>query len=417
MHAGYHLAMPERFFAGLVPAPPDAILGLTEAFRADPRPGKISLAAGIYQDETGRTPILATVAEAERRILAGDTTKTYKPIGGDPAFTVPVRALVLGEDHPALAAGRVETLHTPGGTGALRVAADLVRRLAPGASVWLSRPTWPNHPQVFEAADLPIRWYPYLDAAGRDLDLDAMLAALGEAAPGDLVVIHACCHNPTGTDLPRDGWPRLASRVAKGRLLPLVDFAYQGFGDGLDEDAAGVRGLAAEGGTVLVASSMSKNFAVYAERVGALSIVGDSKEQMTALASHAKVAIRANYSNPPAHGGEIVSVILGDPELRTRWVDEVVVMRDRINGNRARFVAGLVAAGVAGGPGARLDADALFRQRGMFSLLGLSPEQVARLRFEFAVYVVAGGRINVAGLTAANLESACAAIAAVLGEG
>ena len=406
--------MPQPVFADLVAAPPDAILGLAEAFRADPRPGKISLAAGIYQDETGRTPILATVAEAERRILAADTTKTYKPIGGDAAYTGPVRALVFGEGHPALSAGRVETLHTPGGTGALRVAADLVRRLSPGASVWLSRPTWPNHPQVFEAAGLPVRWYPYLHESGAGLDVDGMLAALGEAAPGDLVVIHACCHNPTGTDLPAEDWARLASLVTGRGLLPLVDFAYQGFGDGLEEDAAGVRALVANIGTALVASSMSKNFAVYAERVGALSIVGDSREQTATLASHAKAVVRANYSNPPAHGGEIVSVILGDPELRARWVDEVTAMRDRINGNRARFVAGLVAAGVAGGPGAPLDADALLRQRGMFSLLGLSPEQVARLRDGFAVYVVVGGRINVAGLTTANLEPACAAIATVV---
>jgi len=413
--------MPAPLFADLVPAPPDAILGLAEAFRADSRPGKISLAAGIYQDETGHTPVLATVAEAERRILAAATPKTYRPIGGDPAFTGLVRALVFGADHPALATGRVEMLHAPGGTGALRVAADLVRRLSPGASAWLSRPTWPNHPQVFEAAGLPVRWYPYLAEDGAGLDLEAMLAALAEAAAGDVVVVHACCHNPTGTDLPAAGWERLAALVAEHGLLPLVDFAYQGFGDGLDEDAAGVRALAAGGGTVLVASSMSKNFAVYSERVGGLSIIGATRDQAAALASHARAAVRANYSNPPAHGGEIVATILGDPELRARWVDEVAVMRDRINGNRARFVAGLVAAGVAGsvtgGRGARLDADALLRQRGMFSLLGLSAEQVARLRDEFAVYVVTGGRINVAGLTAANLDPVCVAIATVIREG
>jgi aspartate aminotransferase len=406
--------MPEPVFAGLAPAPPDSILGLTEAFKADPRPARISLAAGIYQDETGRTPVLASVAEAERRILAAGAAKTYRPIGGDPAYTGPVRALVFGEDHPVLADGRAETLHTPGGTGALRVAADLVRRLSPGATAWLSRPTWPNHPQVFEAASLPVRWYPYLDESGAGLDLAGMMAALDEAAPGDLVVVHACCHNPTGTDLPPEAWGRLAALVAERRLLPLLDFAYQGFGDGLDEDAAGVRALAAEGGTVLVASSMSKNFAIYSERVGALSIVGATRDEVVALASHAKVAVRANYSNPPAHGGEIVATVLGDPDLRARWVEEVAVMRDRINGNRARFVARLAAEGVAGGPGAPLDAEALLRQRGMFSLLGMSGDQVSRLRDEFAVYVVAGGRINVAGLTEANLAPACAAIAAVL---
>jgi len=409
--------LPEPVFAGLAPAPPDSILGLTEAFRADPRPGRISLAAGIYQDETGRTPVLASVAEAERRMLTAGAAKTYKPIGGEPSYTGPVRALVFGDDHPALVDGRAETLHTPGGTGALRVAADLVHRLSPGAAVWLSRPTWPNHPQVFEAAGLPVRWYPYLGEGGSRLDLDGMLTALAGAAPGDVVVVHACCHNPTGTDLPADAWGRLAAVVADRGLLPLVDFAYQGFGDGLDEDASGVRALAAEGVTALVASSMSKNFALYSERVGALSIVGATREEAAALASHAKVAVRANYSNPPGHGGEIVATVLGDPALRAQWVDEVAVMRDRINGNRARFVAQLVADGVAGGPDALLDADALLRQRGMFSLLGLSAGQVARLRDEFAVYVVAGGRINVAGLTAANLEPACAAIAAVFAKG
>ncbi|MCU0483445.1 MAG: aminotransferase class I/II-fold pyridoxal phosphate-dependent enzyme, partial [Chloroflexi bacterium] len=273
-----------------------------------------------------------------------------------------------------------------------------------------------NHPQVFEAAGLPVRWYPYLREGGAGLDLDGMFVALGAAAPGDVVVVHACCHNPSGTDLPPEAWQRLAALAAERRLLPLADFAYQGFGDGLDEDAAGVRALAAAGVTVLVASSMSKNFAVYAERVGALSIVGATHEEASVVASHARAAVRANYSNPPAHGGAIVATVLGDSDLRARWVDEVAVMRDRINGNRDRFVAQLAADGVTGGPGARLDAEALGRQRGMFSLLGLSAEQVARLRDEHAVYVVGGGRINVAGLTAANLGPACAAIAAVLAE-
>jgi len=406
--------MPAPLFADLAPAPPDSILGLTETFRADRRPGKISLAAGVYLDETGRTPIPPTVVEAERRILATDTTKVYKPIAGDPAFTNPVRALVFGPDHPALAEGRVEGLHTPGGTGALRVAADLVHRLRPGATVWLSEPTWPNHPQVFEAAGLAVRRYPYLDLTTGGLDLARMLGALDRAARGDVVVLHACCHNPTGIDPTPDAWTRIADLVALRRLLPLLDFAYQGFGDGLAEDATGLRAMTGPGITLLVASSFSKNFALYAERVGALLIHGATADEAAALLSHAKAVVRANYSNPPAHGGEIVATILGDPTLRARWVDEVAVMRGRINGNRARFVDGLRAAGVAGGPGARLDADALLRQRGMFSLLGLSSGQVARLRDEFAVYVVGGGRINVAGLTDANLEPACAAIAAVL---
>jgi aspartate aminotransferase len=403
-------------FPGLTPALPDAILGMIGAFRADPRTDKIALAVGVYQDGSGQTPILATVAEAERRLAASGASKTYLPVGGNATFTERVRTLVFGETHPALRDGRVETLHTPGGTGALRVAADLVHRLVPGATAWLSTPTWPNHPQILAATGTPVRWYPYLRDGGTGLDLDGMLTALNGAARGDLVVVHACCHNPTGTDLSPEGWGRLASLVAERGLLPLLDFAYQGFGDGLDEDAAGVRAMAAEGCTVLVASSMSKNFAVYAERVGALSVVGATREEAMALASHAHVAARANYSNPPAHGGEIVATILGDPELRARWIDEVAVMRGRINDSRARFVDGLRAAGVTGAPGARLDAGALLRQRGMFSFLGLSAEQVTRLREEFALYLVAGGRINVAGLTPANLTPVCAAIAAVVGE-
>jgi aspartate/tyrosine/aromatic aminotransferase len=411
------IMMPAAAFPGLKPAPPDSILGLSGSFRADPRAGKISLAVGVYQDEAGQTPILATVGESEHRLAAKGASKTYLPVGGDTAFTESVRALIFGDAHPALRDRRVETLHTPGGTGALRVAVDLVHRLVPGATAWLSTPTWPNHPQILAATGMAVRWYPYLREGGNGLDLDGMLAALHKATRGDLVVIHACCHNPTGTDLSSHDWRRLGSIVAERGLLPLLDFAYQGFGDGLDEDAAGVRSMAAEGCTVLVASSMSKNFAIYSERVGALSIVGATRKEAESLASHALVAARATYSNPPAHGGEIVTMILRDPALRARWVDEVATMRNRIKGNRARFIEALTVAGVTGRPGAHLDAGALSDQRGMFSLLRLSPEQVARLRQDFALYVVAGGRVNVAGLTAVNLTPVCAAIAAVVGEG
>jgi aspartate aminotransferase len=405
--------MTSSVFPDLQPAPADAIFGLTEAFKGDRRPGKISLAAGLYQDETGHTPTLAAVAEAERRILAAATSKIYRPIGGDPSFTVPVRSLVFGGNHPALAEGRVETLQTVGGTGALRVAAELARRFRAEAKAWLSRPTWPNHPQVFGAVGLPVRWYPYLGEGG--LDLDGMFEALREATPGDVVVVHACCHNPTGTDLALADWRRLASLLAERRLLPLLDFAYQGFGEGLEEDAVGVRAVAAERGPVLVASSMSKNFGLYGERVGALSIVGATPDEAAALASHAKAVIRASYSNPPAHGSEIVTTILGDPELRERWVQEVAAMRDRIARNRARFAAVLEATLTSGQRSSRLTQGALLKQKGMFSLLGLSTGEVERLRDEFAIYVVDGGRINIAGLTAANLEPVCAAIAAVVG--
>jgi aspartate/tyrosine/aromatic aminotransferase len=394
-------------FAGLSPLPPDAILGLAEEYTRDPRPGKVSLASGVYVDETGITPVLGTVAEAEARILEAQTTKLYKPIAGDPAYIRPVRALVFGADHPAVAEGRVETLHTPGGTGALRVAADLLHRLRPSATVWMSTPTWPNHPQVFAAAGMPTKTYPYLDPATGELDLDGMVGALGGAPEGDVVLLHACCHNPTGVDPTVEGWRAIGDVVAERGLLPLVDFAYQGFGDGLVEDARGLVELLRPGSELLVASSFSKNFALYDERVGALSIVGATAEEAATLLTHAKATVRANYSNPPAHGGEIVATILADETLTARWMDEVTVMRERINGNRRAFVDGLAAAGAP-------DLSRLMRQRGMFSLLGMSADQVRRLKEEFAVYVVGGGRVNVAGITQRNLEPACRAIATVL---
>jgi len=393
-------------FTDLEPRAPDAILGLMERFRADDRPDKVSLASGVYVDESGTTPVLATVREAEARILAGQTTKVYKPIGGDPAYTRPVRDLVFGADHPAVTGGRVETLHTPGGTGALRVAGDLVHAINPGAAVWLSTPTWPNHPQVFDAAGLPIRSYPYLGADG-ELDIETMVNVLRSVPAGDVVVLHGCCHNPTGIDPTPEQWERIADTVIGAGALPLLDFAYQGFADGLEEDARGLQTLLSHERTMLVASSFSKNFALYDERVGALSIVGADADETATLLSHAKGVIRSNYSNPPAHGGEIVATVLTDDTLRAQWIDEVGTMRSRINGNRQRFVEGL---GAAGAPG---NHEALLRQRGMFSLLPLGEERVARLRDEFGVYVVGKGRVNVAGLTADNLGPVCAAIATV----
>jgi aspartate/tyrosine/aromatic aminotransferase len=395
-------------FADLQPAPPDSILGLAEQFKVDARSHKISLASGVYVDESGTTPVLESVSEAERRILDAQTTKLYKPIAGDPAYTDAVRALIFGADHAALAAGRVETLHTPGGTGALRVAADLIRRLRPTSTVWLSSPTWPNHPQIFEAAGLQTRTYPYLDASAGGIDLDGLLDALAGASPGDVVVLHACCHNPSGVDPSPSQWAAIAALVGERGLWPLLDLAYQGFGDGLREDAVGLLAIAGRARALLVASSFSKNFSLYNERVGALSIVAGSPSEAGVLLSHAKAVVRSNYSNPPAHGGEIVATILLDPVLRARWEAEVAAMRERIKDNRRRFVDGLGAAGVP------IDPLPLLRQRGMFSLLAMTAEQVARLRQDHGVYVVGRGRVNVAGLTSTNIGPASAAIAAVL---
>ncbi|MCY7417965.1 MAG: aspartate/tyrosine/aromatic aminotransferase [Chloroflexi bacterium] len=394
-------------FAGLTPLPPDAILGLVEEYDRDTRPGKVSLAAGVFVDETGITPVLDTVAEAEARILVSQTTKLYKPVAGDPAYLRPVRDLVFGAGNPTVAEGRVETLHTPGGTGALRVAADLLFRLRPGATVWLSTPTWPNHPQVFAAAGLKTASYAYLDPSSGVLDAGGMLATLRGAAAGDVVLLHACCHNPTGIDPTPELWRQIGDTIAERGLLPLVDFAYQGFGDGLEADARGLLELIRPGSELLVASSFSKNFSLYDERVGALSLVAASHEDAVTLLSHARVAVRANYSSPPAHGGEVVATILSDDGLRSGWIAEVTAMRQRISGNRQLFVDGLRNAGAP-------DFSRLLQQKGMFSLLGLSADQVRRLKEDHAVYVVGGGRVNVAGITQRNLEPACRAIAAVL---
>lgn len=391
-----------------IPAPPDPILGLAEAFRADTREGKINLSSGVFVDATGRTPVLDTVIEAERRLAAESGTKLYRPIDGEVAYRNLVRDLVLGADHEAVTSGRALATQTPGGTGGLRVAADLLRQTGAGGTLWMSEPTWPNHPQLFHAAGFKIRTYPYTDATGRRIDEAAMLDALAGAAPGDVVLLHGACHNPTGVDPSPDLWRRIGDVVEANRLLPLVDLAYQGFGAGLAEDAAGLHELVRPGVELLVSTSFSKTFSLYAERVGAMLVIARTAEDAAAVQSHVKIAIRVNYSNPPAHGADIVRTILSDPELRARWEVELAGMRSRIQDNRRSLVAALEARSIPG------DWGGIATQRGMFALLGLSAHQVARLRDEHAVYVVGHGRINVAGFTPANLDPFADALAAVL---
>ena len=391
-----------------IPAPADPILGLTEAFKADPRPGKISLAAGVFVDEASKTPVLDTVIEAERRLAAAAGTKLYRPIDGEQAYRDLVRDLVLGAGHEAVTSGRAVATQTPGGTGGLRVAADFLRQTGSGVTLWMSEPTWPNHPQMFAAAGFRVRTYPYTDETGRTIDEAAMLGALAQAAPGDVVLLHGACHNPTGVDPSPALWRKIGDLVEQNRLLPLVDLAYQGFGDGLAEDAAGLHELVRPGAELIVSTSFSKTFSLYAERVGAMIVIAKDKEAAAAAQSHVKIAIRVNYSNPPAHGADIVRTILADADLRARWEIELAAMRNRIKGNRAALVAALQARDIPG------DWSGIATQRGMFALLGLSPAQVARLKDEFAVYVVGKGRINVAGLTAANLDPFCDAVAAVI---
>ncbi|MEX2175115.1 MAG: amino acid aminotransferase [Pirellulaceae bacterium] len=390
-------------------APPDSILGLTEAFQKDSNPRKINLSVGVFKDEQGKTPILASVKEAERRLLASQQTKGYLPIEGHPEYDALVQELLFGASHEIVASGRGITAQTPGGTGALRVTADFLQKHFPAATLWHSKPTWANHPAIFTAAGQKIAAYPYIDAAGRGLDFSAMTASLQQIPAGDIVLLHACCHNPTGIDPTAAQWKEIAAIVHERGLLPLVDFAYQGFGDGLLEDAAGLRELAQPGKELLVCSSFSKNFGLYGERVGALTVVaGDAVAAQRAL-SQVRISIRTNYSNPPTHGAAIVAAVLADAELRRQWEQELATMRERIHKMRQLFVKTMRA------KAPRQDYSFLAAQKGMFSFSGLTNMQVDELRRKHAVYVVGnGGRINVAGITEQNLDALCGAIAEML---
>ncbi|GMU92087.1 MAG: aromatic amino acid aminotransferase [Candidatus Hydrogenedentota bacterium] len=390
-------------------APPDPILGLSEAFKKDPNPNKINLGIGVYCDENGRTPVFHSVKKAEERILASEKTKNYvNPNSGTPEYSAAVQELLFGAGHPVMAEGRCVTAHTPGGTGALRVAADLIKLVKPDAKVWLSEPTWPNHPSIFQAAGIGVSAYPYYDAAEKRLDVDRMMSALKNVPAGDVVLLHACCHNPTGMDPSVGEWQAIADVSARQGWVPLFDFAYQGLADGLNEDAQGVAQFLAPGRELLVCSSFSKNFGLYNERVGALTLVADSRGSAEKALSHLKRVIRSNYSNPPAHGSNIVTTILQDAALRTEWEGEVRTMRDRIAGMRQLFVETLRAKGVA------QDFSFLVKQKGMFSFSGLTKDHVEALKSQFSVYIVGSGRINVAGMTPANMDALCTAIATVL---
>lgn len=395
-------------FRDISPAPRDAILGLTEAFQRDPNPHKINLGVGVYKDATGNTPVLQAVKRAEEKLLREETTKSYLGIAGSPDYARCVQELLFPAEHEALAGGRLATAHTPGGTGALRVAADFLKRNFPDARVWLSQPTWPNHPAIFKAAGVETKTYPYFDKTTNGIAFDAMLDALRQIPVGDVLLLHGCCHNPTGVDPAPEQWREIAEIVRERKLLPLVDFAYQGFGAGLREDAMGLETLCGPGQEMLVCSSFSKNFGLYRERVGALTLVAEDAETADKAQSQVKAAIRANYSNPPAHGGAAATAILSDGELRTLWENELTGMRARIHGMRNLFVETLKTKGAPG------DFSFIARQRGMFSFSGLTLEQVRALRDEYSIYIVDSGRLNVAGMTEANMDRLCQAIADVL---
>jgi len=389
-------------------APADPILGLTDAFKKDTRSEKINLGVGIYKDESGQTPILATVKEAEKRLLASEKTKSYLTIEGIAAYGTAVQKLLFGADSDIISANRARTAQVPGGTGALRTGADFALKKLGIRKIWVSNPTWANHGNVFTTAGLKVASYDYYNAETKDLDFDAMVASLQQVEDGDLVLFHGCCHNPTGIDPTTEQWEILAKLIADIGAVPFFDFAYQGFAQGVEEDAQGLRIFAKYNKELLVANSFSKNFGLYNERVGGITLVAEESEIAESAFSQIKSGIRSNYSNPPAHGAAIVTTILEDAELYAQWDKEVADMRDRIQEMRDLFVATLKEKGVAG------DYSFISRQNGMFSFSGLTPEQVTRLKEEFAVYIVGSGRISVAGMTKDNMQPLCDAIAKVI---
>ena len=389
-------------------APRDPILGVTEAYHADPSPHKVNLGVGVYCDENGKVPLLECVKRAEREMTDAAAPRSYLPIDGIPAYDREVRALLFGANADVITAGRAITVQALGGTGALKVGADFLRRFAPGAQVWISDPSWENHRALFEGAGFVVNTYPYYDSATRGLDFAGMIAALERLAPGSVVVLHACCQNPTGVDPMPAQWPRIVDVVRARGLVPFLDLAYQGFGDGIDADGAVVRSFAATPGPLLVSSSFSKSFSLYGERVGALSVVAADKDEAARVVSQLKRLIRANYSNPPTHGGQIVATVLCSPELRALWEAELATMRNRIKLMRAMLVARLHERV----PGA--DFRFILAQRGMFSYSGLTKAQVQALREEFSIYAIDTGRICVAALNSHNVDGVAAAIAKVI---
>ncbi len=395
-------------FKTLSPAPPDAIMGLTEAFKKDPNPQKINLGVGVYQDDTGVTPIMECVKEAERRILVSEKTKSYLSIGGAPEYRAHMQKLMFGVDHPVLRDDRARTAHTPGGTGALRIGALFLKQVCPEATVWMSTPTWANHPGIFTATGYKQAAYPYYCAETQGLDYEAMRDALKKVPAGDVVLMHVCCHNPSGIDLSDEQWREIAGIAADRGWIPFLDFAYQGLGDDLERDRVGLLRMAEAVPELFVAHSCSKNFGLYRERTGSLTVMASTTSAAEPAFSHVEKTVRVTYSNPPAHGGLIVTTILDDAALRGQWEQEVVGIRDRIKGVRTALVRKLAEQGVA------RDFSFIERQRGMFSFSGLTDEQVAFLREKKSIYIVKGGRINVAGITSANIDYLCESIAEVL---
>lgn len=395
-------------FEHVEPYPGDPILGLNEQFQKDPRPHKINLSIGIYFDDAGRIPVLDAVRRAEAALAAEVGPKPYLPIEGDAECRMAVQRLLFGAGHEAVAAARIATIQSVGSSGGLKVGADFIKRQFPASEVWVSDPTWDNHRAMFEGAGLVVHTYPYYDARSGGLDFDAMHAALARLAPRSVVLLHACCHNPSGVDPSREQWRHLVALLREREVLPFLDLAYQGYGEGIDEDAFAVRALADAGVSFFVVNSFSKSMSLYGERCGALSVVCPDARQAELVLGQLKFTVRRNYSSPPIHSGRLVARVLDDPQLRASWERDVAAMRERILAMRVALHRVL---------GERIpgrDFDYFLRQRGMFSYTGLGAAQVDRLRDEHAVYLVRSGRLCVAGLNTHNVEATAEAMAAVM---
>jgi aromatic-amino-acid transaminase len=395
-------------FSAVEMAPRDPILGLNEQFGADTNPAKVNLGVGVYYDDNGKLPLLKCVIEAEREMLEAPKARGYLPIDGIAAYDKAVQGLVFGSDSTVVTGGRVATVQAIGGTGGLKIGADFLKKVNPNATVLISDPSWENHRALFTNAGFPVGTYPYYDAENRGINFAGMIAAIDAAPAGTVILLHACCHNPTGYDITAAQWDQVIASIKARDLVAFLDMAYQGFGDGIAEDGAVIGKFVAAGLDFFVSTSFSKSFSLYGERVGALSVVCASKEETGRVLSQLKIAIRTNYSNPPIHGAQIVATVLSTPALRTMWENELAAMRVRIKEMRTLLVEKLTAAGVQG------DLSYIVRQKGMFSYSGLSKEQMVRLRGDFGVYGVDSGRICVAALNTKNIGYVTDAIVKVM---
>ncbi len=395
-------------FENLTSLPPDSILGLLKQYRQDPNPLKVDLGVGVYKDPAGHTPILDCVKTAEAHRLKTEDTKVYIGPAGSQDFNTLITELNFGREHQAILSNRVRTVSAPGGTGALRVAADFINRCKKNAIIWVSDPTWANHTGLFEAAGLTVKVYPYYDFENKSLRFDEMIKCLQQISEDDVVLFHACCHNPSGMDLTTEQWDKIAEMTEDIGFTPMIDMAYQGFGADETADAYGVRKMAGNVGNMILCSSCSKNFGLYRERIGACSVISKDTAQADIALSVLLYVVRCNYSMPPAHGAAIVETILGSDELKQQWLDELKVMRDRINGNRGLLVNALHE------KQNKRDFSFITNQKGMFSFLGVNPDQVKRLKDEFSVYMVDSGRVSIAGITEENVGYLAESVAKVI---